>query len=135
IPQWGFSSSPLVAHGIVTVFAGGPGGKSVLGYRAASGDLAWAAGEGELSYCSPQLSRLGGVEQILIATDAGMTAFHPVRGEVLWHHAWTPMEDLARIVQPAVLDESHVLLGTGMIGGTRRLSVAHANESWSATEQ
>jgi hypothetical protein len=31
VPMWGFASSPLVAEGIVMVFAGGPDGKSVLG--------------------------------------------------------------------------------------------------------
>ncbi len=31
LPQWGFASSPLVWQGIVSVFAGGPEGKSVLG--------------------------------------------------------------------------------------------------------
>ncbi len=135
IPQWGFSSSPLIAHGIVTVFAGGSDGKCVLGYHAATGEKAWAAGEGEMSYCSTQLSRLAGVEQILITTGAGMSAFDPVKGDVLWHHAWAPMEQLARIVQPAVLNDTDVLLGTGMVGGTRRLRIAHADKTWSATEQ
>ena len=60
-----------------TVFAGGPEGKSVLGYQAADGELAWSAGEGMLSYCSPQLARLDGVDQLLIATEAGLTAFVP----------------------------------------------------------
>lgn len=134
VPLWGFAASPLIAHGIVTVFAGGPGGKSVLGYQAASGELAWAAGEGEMSYCSPQLSRLGGVEQILITTGTGMTAFDPVKGNVLWQHTWAPMEELARIVQPAVLSDSEVLLGTGMVGGTRCVRVSQGKEGWSAAE-
>src|SRR5262249_19075967 len=55
LPQWGFAASPLVVRGVVTVFAGAPGGKSVLGYNAASGELAWSAGEGQFSYCSTQL--------------------------------------------------------------------------------
>src|SRR5262249_6977092 len=42
-PMWGFSASPLVVAGVVTVFAGGADGKSVLGYNAASGELAWSA--------------------------------------------------------------------------------------------
>jgi outer membrane protein assembly factor BamB len=41
VPLWGFSASPLVAQGVVTVFAGGKEGKSVLGYQASSGELAW----------------------------------------------------------------------------------------------
>jgi len=33
LPMWGFCSSPLVVQGVVSVFAGGEGGKSVLGVR------------------------------------------------------------------------------------------------------
>jgi outer membrane protein assembly factor BamB len=133
VPQWGFAASPLVARGVVTVFAGGPDGKSVLGYHASSGDLAWSAGEGRLSYCSPHLARLGGVEQVLITTDAGLTAFDPARGEVLWRHSW-PVKDMARIVQPAVLSDTDVLIGTGMNEGTRRVRVSHPGDGWADKE-
>ena len=51
-----------------------------------------------MSYCSPHLARLAGVEQILIATDAGLSAFQPVRGEILWHHAWARNLALALLV-------------------------------------
>jgi len=133
VPQWGFAASPLVASGIVTVFAGGPEGKSVLGYHTASGDLAWAKGEGQLSYSSPQLAQLNGVQQILIATDAGLTAFEPARGDILWRHEWQT-ESLARIVQPALIGDADVLVGTGMRIGTRRLHVDRAGGGWKQEE-
>lgn len=134
VPQWGFSSSPLVARGVVTVFAGGPDGKSVLGYHAASGEPAWYAGEGQLSYCSPQLARIGGAEQVLIGTDAGMTAFDPARGTVLWEHRWPMDGGQARIVQPALLGDSDVLIGTGFGFGTRRMRVSRVGDAWVAQE-
>jgi len=133
VPQWGFAGSPLVVGDVVTVFAGGPEGKSVLGYHASSGEPAWSAGEGELSYCSPHLAHLGGVEQVLIATDAGLTSFHPVRGDVLWKHPWSA-EKMARVVQPTVLDDTDVLIGTGFSVGTRRVHVSHAGDDWSNQE-
>lgn len=133
IPQWGFSSSPLIAEGLVSVFAGGPSGKSVLAYNAETGDLAWAAGEGDLSYCSTQLSKVSGVEQLLITTNAGMTAFRPTTGAVLWQHAW-PTEGIARVVQPAVISESDILIGTGLGIGTRRIHVELDGDTWSTKE-
>jgi outer membrane protein assembly factor BamB len=133
VPQWGFAGSPLVAGDVVMVFAGGPEGKSVLGYHTSSGEPAWSAGEGELSYCSPQLAHLGGVEQVLIATDAGLTSFHPVRGDVLWQHRW-PVVKMARIVQPAVLDATDVLVGTGFNAGTRRVRVKRDGDDWSGQD-
>jgi outer membrane protein assembly factor BamB len=133
LPQWGFASSPLVVQGIVTVFAGGPESKSVLGYRAQTGELAWAAGQGTLSYCSTQLAHIDGVEQLLIATDMGLTSFQPETGDILWTHYW-PTESVARIVQPAVLNTSDLLIGTGMGIGTRRIHVNHDGKLWPIDE-
>jgi outer membrane protein assembly factor BamB len=134
VPTWGFSSSPLVAKGVVTVFAGGPDGKGVLGYDAESGALKWYAGKGRLSYCSPQLTRIDGTDQVLIATDAGLTSFDPVGGDVLWHHDWQTQGDLARIIQPALVGDGDVLLGTGMTVGTRRVHVGHTDDGWKDKE-
>jgi outer membrane protein assembly factor BamB len=133
VPPWGFASSPLVAEGVVTVFAGADGGHSVLGYDAVSGELLWSSGEGRHSYCSSQLSRLNGVEQLMIATDAGVTAFEPRGGQVLWSHAW-PIEQMARIVQPAVLSDSDILIGTGFGNGARRLHVTREGDDWLVKE-
>src|SRR5262249_27361934 len=138
VPIWGFASSPLVVNNIVSVFAGGPDGKSVLGYHTSSGELAWSAGQGTDSYCSTQLSRLSGVDQLLIATDAGITSIHPVQGKVLWQHTWQTEQGLTRIVQPTVLSETDLLLGTGLKMGTRRIHVERkdnvADDSWADRE-
>jgi outer membrane protein assembly factor BamB len=134
LPQFGFCSSPLVVGGVVVVFAGGPDGKSVLGYHASSGEPAWSGGEGKVSYCSPQPARLGGADQVLLTTDAGLAALDPATGRLLWHHAW-PEESVApRVVQPAVIDDSDVLIGTSFSGGTRRLHVGRSADGWAAEE-
>jgi outer membrane protein assembly factor BamB len=133
VPMWGFAASPLVVKGIVTVYAGGPD-KAVLGYKADTGELAWAAGNGPLSYCSTHLAKFDGVEQLLIATDAGLTAFDPATGKVLWTHDWQTDNQIARIVQPALLEGGDVLIGTGMGVGTRRVHVGREGDGWSAKE-
>lgn len=133
IPMWGFSSSPLVVDGLVTVFAGGPESKSVLAYREDSGDLAWAAGDGTLSYCSTQLNKINGVDQLLMITDVGMYALQPKTGEILWQHSW-PSEGIARVVQPALIGTNDLLIGTGMGIGTRRINIKLAADKWETTE-
>ena len=105
VPQWGYASSPLVAQGVVVVFAGAPDGKTVAAYDELTGSPAWTAGVGPasekaaLSYCSPQLTTVDGVAQVLLATNAGLSAFQPADGKELWHYPW-PVEGVARIVQP-----------------------------------
>jgi outer membrane protein assembly factor BamB len=136
IQHWGFTASPVVAHGIVTVFAGGPGDKSVLGYKASDGSLAWAAGTGTNSYSSTHLAKLGGVEQILMATDTGLTSFDPETGRVLWTHTQPktkdPLAGGAPIAQPTVLNDSEVLYGTNE--GTWRVKVSKEGDKWATTQ-
>jgi outer membrane protein assembly factor BamB len=132
-PEWGFASSPLVAEGIVMVFAGGPGNKALLGYRADSGELAWSAGQGEYSYCSPQPATLDGVDQVLLATDHGLMGFDATSGRVLWDYA-RPIEKIARIIQPAVIGGTDVLVGAGFGQGTQRVRAQRTGDSWTVTE-
>jgi outer membrane protein assembly factor BamB len=133
VPIWGFSSSPLVVDGVLTVFAGGPKQKAVLGYSAATGDLLWSAGEGALSYCSTQFSRLAGVDQLLISTEQGLAAFESASGNVLWTYAW-PLEGMSRVVQPTVVGDSDVLIGTGFGLGTQRVHVAREGDAWTTKD-
>jgi outer membrane protein assembly factor BamB len=134
VPQWGFAASPLVLQGVVVVFAGGPDGKSVLGYDASSGALAWSAGDGQFSYCSPQPARVDGIEHVLIATDRGLAAFDPARGNVLWQHSWPLEGGMARVVQPTALGDADFLLGTGFGNGTRRVHVRRDGDGWASQE-
>ncbi|HEV3022129.1 MAG TPA: PQQ-binding-like beta-propeller repeat protein, partial [Pirellulales bacterium] len=133
VPMWGFASSPLVADGVVLVFAGGPDGKSVLGYNVSSGDLLWSAGEGQNSYCSLQPAHLDGADQALIATEKGLTSFQPANGQILWRHDW-PLEGMTRVVQPTLVGDNDVLLGTGFGFGTRRVHVGSKADKWPTTE-
>jgi outer membrane protein assembly factor BamB len=128
VPPWAFASSPLVMRGLVAVFAGGPEHKAVQAYDAATGAPRWAAGEGTHSYSSPQRVTLGGVEQILIVTEQGLSGLDPAEGKVLWNHAWD--EGIQRVVQPARVGASDFLLGTTFGKGTRRLHVSQGKGGW-----
>jgi outer membrane protein assembly factor BamB len=129
VPMWGFAASPLVVDGIVTVY-GGAENKAVLAYDAATGKKLWEAGNGDQSYCSTQLSRIDGVDQLLIATNKGAFALEPKTGALLWDHDW-PSGGMARVAQPNVIG-SDVLIGTGFLA-TRRLHLERQGTSWEAT--
>jgi outer membrane protein assembly factor BamB len=128
VPQWAFASSPLVMQGIVTVFAGGPNDKAIQAYDAETGTPEWAAGKGTHGYSSPQRVTIDGVEQIVIASEQGLSGLDPKGGKVLWNHAWN--EGIQRVVQPTRIGESDFLLGTPFGKGTRRLHVSHGKDGW-----
>jgi outer membrane protein assembly factor BamB len=132
-PGWGFSSSPLIAQGVVVVFAGAKDGKGLLAYDAATGDLKWSAGKGIHSYSSPQLAKIGGQEQILIVSDFGLEALEPANGKVLWEHDWN-VKDMFRVVQPHIAGDGLVLLGTPMSYGARLLQITKDGDDWKVTE-
>jgi len=127
-PEWGFSSSPLVARGIVMVFAGGPDGKSVLGYRAASGELAWSSGEGRESYSSPHPAHFGGLDQALMSTNMGLTSLDPTDGRIVWHHDWQLVQ-MAGVAQPALINDSEVLFGNAG-QGSRLVKLTQDGSNW-----
>ncbi len=133
VPTWGFSASPLVVKGVVTVFAGGPD-KSVLGYDAATGKLVWSAGDEEFSYCSLHPVTLAGVEQIVIANDQGLTSFDPSTGKILWRHKHPLDKGMARCVQPTVVSDSDLLVGFGFSKGTQRVHISRQKEEWTTEE-
>ncbi len=145
VTQWGLSSSPLVVQGLVVVYSGADDGKGTLAYRADSGKPAWSAEGVGHSYCSPHLARLGGLDQVLIAGEKGMISYDVASGQVLWNHEWAPTKGMARVVQPAVVGSSDVLLGSGFNQGTRRLRIKHERgeprrlpdprKGWSADEE
>ncbi len=138
VPMWGFSASPLVVKGLVTVFAGGPEGNSILAYKADTGDLAWSAGKGKVSYGSTQLLHIDGKDAIVMITENGLTAFEPLKGEVLWEHSWENPDGMPRVVQPNAISDSDVLIGT-VDKGLRRVHFARegdalkSNEVWTTT--
>ena len=133
-PMWGYSSSPLVTHGVAIAFAGGgKEDKGIVAYDEATGEPRWMAGKAEHSYSSPQLVSIEGVEQVLFVSDRGLESFDPASGQVLWEHDWF-LEGMFRVCQPHVLGEGQFLVSTGMNGGTRLVTVTRDGDEWKATE-
>jgi outer membrane protein assembly factor BamB len=132
VPEWGFASSPLVLSGLVSVFAGGPDGKSVQAYQLDTGAPAWVGGQGTHAYTSPHRAVIGGVEQLLVLSDHGLTSFEPASGKVLWASDWP--EKIQRVVQPALLGGDDVLLGTPFGFGSKRIHVDKTDAGWTTKE-
>lgn len=132
-PQWGFSSSPLVVDGLVILFSGATNDKSVIAYQADTGDIAWTSGAGSHGYSSGHLATIGGIPQILMSSNLGIQSFDPATGDLLWEDVWD-IKDMPRVVQPIIVDDEHVIAGTGQRTGARLLTVRHEDEAWTVEE-
>jgi len=127
VPDWGFSSSPLVLDDMVMVATSGV----LVAYDLATGKPRWMGPKGRAGYSSPHLLTIDGTPQILQLSGTGAIGVGPEDGKVLWEHPWKGYP----IVQPALTGDGGVLIAVGDSSGIRRLSVAHGASGWSATER
>jgi outer membrane protein assembly factor BamB len=131
IPDWGIASSPLVVGDVVIVATAG----WLAAYDAGTGKPRWFGPKSGWGYSSPHLSTIDGVAQVVLVNGPGAIAVNPSDGKVLWQHEW-PGDS---IVQPAVLDGSDLLIGSGSgladKTGMLRLTVARENDRWIAKER
>lgn len=136
-PVWGFSSSPLVVNDLVMVHAGGEGDKGLLAYDVESGELRWSAPSGDHTYSSPHLATLCGRQCVLMLSNKALEIFDPSDGKELGQHDW-PYNGY-RVIQPLVIDDNSVLLGTATGAGTRRIELTldgdrfNSKETWTTT--
>lgn len=116
--EWGQCGSPLIVDDLVIVSPGNNDDKSkekrtsVIAYQRDTGKKVWASGYGVGSYASPHLAALNNERQILIFDGTGLQALSSQSGAYRWRFGWenTPQVNAA---QPMIIDESHVLIGSG----------------------
>ena len=128
IPEWGLSASPLVVGDRVFIHTGKPKDRGLVALDAATGKELWSIASGAHSYSSAQLVTLLDVPQLLIVTDFGIQSVHPEDGKALWTADWVLPTGMNRVVQPAIIGNSSVILGTGYGEGSRRYDLSRAED-------
>ena len=122
-PIWGYASSPLIVGDKVIVYSSGDEGEKgmLLAFDTATGEPRWTAIAGNSSYSSPQVAKLAGREVVVFWGQTGLTAVDAPTGKPAWNYDW--LFQGYRVVQPLLLSETSMLLGTGMGEGTRRVEL------------
>jgi outer membrane protein assembly factor BamB len=121
VNEWGMSSSPLIVDDLVVVSAGGRNNRSLVAYRAGTGDFVWGAGTDGAGYSSPCLVTLVGTAQILIFNAGGVFAHDPTTGTNLWHYHWQGGHP--HISMPIVVPKDRLLVSSGYGVGSELLQV------------
>lgn len=131
IPDWGFACSPLVIGDRVIVALAG----WLAAYDAATGRPLWTGAKAGWGYSSPHRASIAGTEQVVLLNGAGAAGVAIDDGKPLWSHEWKS----DGIVQPAVLADGDILIGSGSgMGakiGVRRLAVTQSAGGWAAEER
>jgi outer membrane protein assembly factor BamB len=131
VPDWGFSSSPLLLGDTVIVAAAG----KLVAYDAATGTLRWTSADRGASYSSPHVVTVGGVQQVVLLTGRGAMSVSPADGSTLWAFTMPSSAMAATIVQPAITAEGEVLVADGEASNMRRIAVAQGPDGWTTSEQ
>jgi outer membrane protein assembly factor BamB len=126
IPGWGYTSSPLVVDSVVIVAIAG----KLIAYDILSGKNLWSAPDGGESYCSPHLLTSDGVRQILFMNREGLVSYSPIQGKELWK---LPMPGVP-IVQPALINESDMIISAPEMKGIHRISIKNGSGGWTISE-
>jgi len=119
--EWGIAGSPLVVSNRVYALAGGPGGRSLLVFDAATGQLLASGGDGSANYASPAWMTLAGVPQVVVLNGRAVTAHDPESAKVLWTRPWGTGFPL--VANPVEVPGNRLLVSAGYAVGSELLEV------------
>lgn len=133
-PMWGFSSSPIIHHGKVLVYAGSERGKEghIFALNTTNGEAAWSTPAGKLSYASVQTIEILGATYLALLSELGLHLYKPDSGEVVLTYSWP--HGGYRALQPQVIDGDKILIPTGIGSGTRLVQATLKDDQLQLTE-
>jgi outer membrane protein assembly factor BamB len=120
----GYSCSPLAYGENVLVTVGGKG-QAVVAFRQRDGQIAWKAGDLELSPSSLMAINLDGQDQLLMFHANGIAGLDPANGALLWDHPHKTDWGL-NIALPIWGDDKLLFVSSAYSGGSRVLQLARA---------
>jgi outer membrane protein assembly factor BamB len=125
--EYGMASSPLVVGEQVVVMIGAPKG-SVVALDAASGNVAWTAGNEVAGYSSPTLLDVGGKRQIVLYTGTSVIGIQPGTGKLLWRYPYET-DFACNIAVPLAID-GKVFISAGENHGSALLELKPAGDGF-----
>ena len=84
VPFYGFATAPIPFGDTVILETGGPKGRAVTAFEAASGNVRWTAGHDSIDYQSPLLTTVEGRPLLLGIGNEKMLGLDPASGKLLW---------------------------------------------------
>ncbi len=133
--KWGRSGSPVIASDLVIYPAGGKGAnvRSLIAYDKQSGQVAWEAGDDQISYASPVLTTISGVQQIVYVSEKKIAGYELNDGKQLWQHEWPSHSNAdANCSQGIPQPDERVLVSKGYGIGATLLQLKKTGEQFAA---
>jgi outer membrane protein assembly factor BamB len=133
---WGRSGSPLLTGPLMVVPLGAPNGtadRGLIAFDKQTGEVRWRAGDDQISYASPSLTKLLDKEQIVIVNEATVTGHEIDSGKVLWSIPWDGHSNSsANCSQTITVSPNQMLISKGYSQGSKLVEFSiDAQGQWS----
>lgn len=132
LPEWGFTSAPLVGGGRVIVSVGGKQQRSLVAYSLSDGAFLWGGGKASPGYSAPVFVRFEQGDQVVIFNDEHVSGHSPTNGAVLWTYPWRKSHP--HVAVPVRLGQDRLLISSGYGTGSGLIQVEFHDGAWSARE-
>ncbi len=134
--SWGRSGSPLIVNQLVVLPLGGPDGvkdRSLVALDRQTGEVRWRAGDDQIGYSSPTLTRLLDKEQIVIMNEGTVSGHEIDTGKLLWSVPWSGHSNSsANCSQTVTIGTNQMLISKGYAQGSKLVEFAvDAGGTWS----
>lgn len=129
VPLFGYTGSPALAEGKLICPVGGARGGTIQAFDAATGRLAWRALDENVSYSSPVIATLGGVNQVVAMTGPRVCGLELATGKLLWSHPFQIQYDES-ISTPVVSGDLVLVTGDGH--PLTALAISRQGDEWRA---
>jgi enterochelin esterase-like enzyme/outer membrane protein assembly factor BamB len=86
IPHYGFTTSPIVAGGVLVVALGAKDGGAIAGFDLVSGARRFRLGDDAVAYQTPIVMSVGGRELVIAVGAAKLFGIDPRSGKLLFEH-------------------------------------------------
>ncbi|NND99321.1 MAG: PQQ-binding-like beta-propeller repeat protein [Pirellulaceae bacterium] len=130
--EYGMASSPLKVGELIVVHVGAADA-TIAAVDAATGTIAWTAGQGAAGYSSPARMKLDGVDQIVSLTASGAWGLEPATGNVLWSYPFKTPYD-CNTANPVNIDGG-VFLSAGENHGCVLLDIKKQDGAFKVTQR
>jgi len=126
IPDWGFSSSPLVSGKLLILNVG----KAGTAVEKATGKLLWKSDTDNAGYSTAYPITVNGKAQVVIGSGRAYKGVDPTNGTVLWEHTWSTSYGV-NAADP-ILSGTKLFISSGYNKGCALLDLASATptEVW-----
>jgi outer membrane protein assembly factor BamB len=134
VPQWGFSTSPLIEGNQLIVEVGGEGEQSIVSFAKRTGEVQWTSHSDEAAYSSPIAISSAGHRQIIFLTSKNLISVSPRDGRVFWAYPWLVHHGIA-VSTPIYVPDDRIFVASSYDYGNALLEISSVGDGLAVSER